>query len=97
MNAILSILVCFAMLFSGGAALPAQPETATTWTLRNLTISTDEGSATLTPELRLTAAIGRAAARLQFEAANDGETLLPVPGALSEACLRFPLRHRGNV
>ena len=25
MNAILSILVCFAMLFSGGAALPAQP------------------------------------------------------------------------
>ena len=26
MNAILSILVCLAMLFSGGAALPAQPE-----------------------------------------------------------------------
>lgn len=28
MNAFLSILVCIAMLFSGGAALPVQPETA---------------------------------------------------------------------
>ena len=44
MNAILSILVCFAMLFSGGAALPAQPETATVRTLRNLSVTTDEGS-----------------------------------------------------
>ena len=58
MNAILSILVCIAMLFSGGAALPEQPETATVRTLRNLTIATDEGSVTLTPELRLTTAIG---------------------------------------
>ena len=41
MNAILSIIVCFAMLFSGGATLPAQPETATTRTLRNLTIAVD--------------------------------------------------------
>ena len=49
MNAILSILVCFTMLFSGGAALPAQPETATTRTLRNLTIAVDGESVTLTP------------------------------------------------
>ena len=47
MNAILSILVCFAMLFSGGAALPAQPETATTRTLRNLTIAVDGESVPL--------------------------------------------------
>ena len=97
MNAILSILVCFAMLFSGGAALPPQPETATVWTLRNLSITTDEGSATLTPELRLTTALGSEAALLQFEVVNDGETLLPVAGELTNDGVRFRLSEDGNV
>ena len=38
MSAILSILVCIAMLLGGGTALPAQPEPATVWTQRNMTI-----------------------------------------------------------
>ena len=97
MNAILSILVCFAMLFSGGAALPEQPETATTWTLRNLSITTDEGSATLTPELRLTTALGSEAALLQFEVANGGDVLLPVAGELTNDGVRFRLSEDGSV
>ena len=97
MNAILSILVCFAMLFSGGAALPAQPETATTWTLRNLTISTDEGSATLTPELRLTAAIGSEQAIAQFEVVNGDDVLLPMAGELTGDGVRFRLCDGGSV
>ena len=97
MNAILSILVCFAMLFSGGAALPAQPETATTWTLRNLTISTDEGSATLAPELRLTTAIGSEAALMQFEVVNGDDVLLPMAGELTGDGVRFRLCDGGSV
>ena len=58
MNTILSILVCIAMLFSGTTALPAQPETAVTWTLRNVTIGYDGESVTLAPEARITTAIG---------------------------------------
>ena len=97
MNAILSILVCFAVLFSGGAALPEQPETATTWTLRNLSVTTDEGSATLTPELRLTTALGSEAALLQFEVVNDGDVLLPMAGELTNDGVRFRLSDGGSV
>ena len=97
MNAILSILVCFAMLFSGGAALPAQPETATTWTLRTLTISTDEGSATLAPELRLTTAIGSEQAIAQFEVVRGDDVLLPMAGELTNDGVRFRLCDGGSV
>ena len=97
MNAILSILVCFAMLFSGGAALPAQPETATTWTLRNLSVTTDEGSVTLTPELRLTGALGSEAALMQFEVVNGDDVLLPMAGGLTQDGVRFRLCDGGSV
>jgi hypothetical protein len=39
MNAILSFIVCIAMLVSPTGMLPAQPETATTWTISDLTIA----------------------------------------------------------
>ena len=97
MNAILSILVCFAMLFSGGAALPAQPEAATTWTLRNLTIATSDGSVTLSPEARLTAAIGSEAALMQFEVVNGDDVLLPMAGELTQDGVRFRLCDGGSV
>ena len=97
MNAILSILVCFAMLFSGGAALPAQPEADTTWTLRNLTIATSDGSVTLSPEARLTAAIGSEAALVQFEVVNGDDVLLPMAGELTQDSVRFRLRDGGSV
>lgn len=97
MNAILSILVCIAMLFSGGAALPEQPETATVQTLRNLTIATDEGSVTLTPELRLTTAIGSEQAIAQFEVVRGDDVLLPMAGELAKDGVRFRLRDGGSV
>ena len=97
MNAILSILVCFAMLFSGGAALPAQPETATVRTLRNLSVTTDEGSVTLTPELRLTTAIGSEQAIAQFEVVRGDDVLLPMAGELTNDGVRFRLCDGGSV
>ena len=97
MNAILSILVCIAMLFSGGAALPAQPETATVRTLRNLSVTTDAGSVTLAPELRLTTAIGSEQAIAQFEVVRGGDVLLPMAGELTNDGVRFRLRDGGSV
>ena len=97
MNAILSILVCFAMLFSGGAALPEQPETATVRTLRNLSVTTDEGSVTLTPELRLTTAIGSEQAIAQFEVVRGDDVLLPMAGELTNDGVRFRLCDGGSV
>lgn len=97
MNAFLSILVCIAMLFSGGAALPAQPETATVRTLRNLSVTTDEGSVTLTPELRLTTAIGSKQAIAQFEVVNGDDVLLPMAGELTGDGVRFRLCDGGSV
>ena len=97
MNAILSILVCIAMLFSGGAALPVQPETATVRTLRNLSVTTDEGSVTLTPELRLTTAIGSEQAIAQFEVVRGGDVLLPMAGELTNDGVRFRLCDGGSV
>ena len=97
MNAILSIIVCFAMLFSGGATLPAQPETATVRTLRNLSVTTDEGSVTLNPELRLTTALGTESARMQFEIVNGDDVLLPIAGEIAPDCLRFTMGNSGSV
>ena len=97
MNAILSILVCIAMLFSGGAALPEQPETATVRTLRNLSVTTDAGSVTLAPELRLTTAIGSEQAIAQFEVVRGGDVLLPMAGELTNDGVRFRLRDGGSV
>ena len=97
MNAILSFIVCFAMLFSGGATLPAQPETATVWTLRNLSVTTDEGSVTLNPELRLTTAIGTESARMQFGIVNGDDVLMPIAGEITPDCLRFTMGNSGCV
>lgn len=97
MNAILSILVCIAMLFSGGAALPVQPETATVRTLRNLSVTTDAGSVTLAPELRLTTAIGSEQAIAQFEVVRGDDVLLPMAGELTNDGVRFRLCDGGSV
>lgn len=91
MNMFLSIFVCIAMLCSGTAALPAQPESATTWTLRNLTINYGDDSVTLAPEARLTTAIGADEAQLHFEVGNGDQVLLPVSGEITADGARFSL------
>ncbi len=97
MNALLSILVCIAMLCSGGGAIPAQPETASTWTLSNLTISDGTNSVTLAPEARLTTAIGSEVARGHFEIVNGDDVLMPMSGELTADGARFSLGQNGNV
>lgn len=97
MNMILSIIVCIAMLCSGTGSLPAQPETATTWTVRNLTIGDDSGSVTLAPEARFTTAIGSERAQLHFEIANGEQILMPVSGEITADGARFALGDSGNA
>jgi len=91
MNAILSFILCFAMILSPAGALPAQPETATTWTVSNLTISVGDESVTLAPEARLTTAVGMEEAQLHFELGNGDRTLMPMSGAINADGVRFTL------
>lgn len=91
MNTLLSILVCIAMLCSGTGALPAQPETAVTWTLRNLTIGYGGERVTLAPEARVTTAIGTEKAQLHFEVGSGEDVLMPVSGELTPEGVRFTL------
>ena len=91
MNAILSFIVCIAMLCSPMGALPAQPETATTLTVRNLTIGLNGESVTLAPEARFTAAVGMEEAQLHFELGSGEKTLMPISGAINEDGVRFTL------
>ena len=91
MNAILSIMVCIAMLVSPTGVIPAQPETAATWTISDLTISVGEESVTLTPEARFTAAVGAEEAQLHFELGNGESTLMPMSGAINADGVRFTL------
>ena len=91
MNAILSFILCFAMILSPAGALPAQPETASTWTVSNLTISVGDESVTLSPEARLTTAVGMEEAQLHFELGSGERTLMPMSGAINQDGVRFTL------
>lgn len=91
MNAILSFILCFAMLLSPTGTLPAQPETASTWTVSNLTISVGDESVTLAPEARLTTAFGTEEAQLHFELGSGERTLMPMSGAINKDGVRFTL------
>ena len=91
MNTLLSILVCIAMLCSGTGALPAQPESATTWTLRNLSIDLNGESVTLDPEVRITTAAGAEKMQLHFEVLSGEDVLMPVSGEITPEAIRFAL------
>lgn len=79
------------MLVSPTGALPAQPETAVTWTISNLTIDVDGEAVTLAPEARLTTAVGTKEAQLHFELGNGESTLMPMSGAINADGVRFTL------
>lgn len=96
MNAILSLFVCFAMLFAGGN-LPAVPETATTETISNVSISYNGESVTLPHEFVLTTALGTEELAAEFHIKDDdGEILLPIAGVLSAAALDFSIADGEN-
>lgn len=96
MNMILSMIVCLAMAFSGTAALPAVPETATTVTIRNITLDNGEESVTLAPEARITAALGAEEADLHFEIVTNDLTILPASGKLTADGVQFMLGKSGR-
>lgn len=97
MNLILSLLVSVALMFSPTGSLPAQPDTAVTWTLSNISLDLPQGSVTLNPALRLSSAVGSEEAQLHFEIINGENTLLPVSGLLTRDELLFSLGKSGSA
>lgn len=91
MNAILSFIVCIAMLASPMGVLPAQQETETVWTVRNLTVGLGGESVTLTPEARVTAAVGTEGAQFHFEVGNGENVLMPISGGINADGARLAL------
>lgn len=91
MNAILSFIVCIAMLASPMGVLPAQQETETVWTVRNLTVGLGDESVTLTPEARVTAAVGTEGAQFHFEVGNGENVLMPISGGINADGARLAL------
>lgn len=89
MNLILSIFLCLAMALGGAAELPAEPESATTWTLRNVAVEADGEEYLLAPEARLTAAIGENRATARFAVQSGEKELLPVAAEVSKDALRL--------
>ena len=95
MNFILSLFLCFALALSGSAGLPAEPETAATWTIRSVTLSAGDESYTLNPEARITTAIGAEKAAMHFEIGSDGREYLPISAEITNDALTFSLTN-GN-
>lgn len=96
MKAILSLLVSLAMLLGGVNELPTAPETANQYTLRNLTLTVDDETVTLAPELRLTTALGAEEMDVGFEVQVDDATLLPLAGRLDADGISFSLADNGK-
>lgn len=97
MNAILSLIVSLAMLLSGVGSLPAVPETANQYTLRNLTLTVNDETVTLDPELQLTTALGAEQLGLDFEIHAGDNTLLPISGRLDTNGVAFSLADNGKA
>lgn len=97
MTAILSLIVSLAMLFSGVGSLPAVPETANQYTLRNLTLTINDEAVTLDPELQLTTALGAEQLGLDFEIHAGDNTLLPISGRLDTNGVAFSFADNGKA
>lgn len=97
MNVILSLILSFVMVFSGAADLPAIPETATTYTVSNISITYGDETVDLSPALRLTAATGSERAELGFEVQMDDQLLLPLNGRIAEDGVSFSLSDSGKA
>ena len=95
MSFIVSIFLCFALAFSGTGTLPAEPETATTWTVRNVSFDNGTDSFTLDPEMRITTAVGGEKAGMHFEIESGDRVLLPVTAEFTKDTIRFAMSN-GN-
>ena len=97
MTFLLSIFLCFALAFSGTGTLPAEPEAATTWTVRSISLDNGTETYTIDPELRLTTAIGAEKADLHFEIDSGNRALIPVSAELTSDELRFSMGNGGRA
>ncbi len=92
MNAILSLITCFAMLLTGTAALPAQPETAQVLTIDNITVWDDDEVVTLNPSVVLTTQPGSEKTDFHFEIRDaNGETRLPMSASFDQDGVTYEL------
>lgn len=96
MNLFLSIFLCFALALGGGAELPAEPETAATWTIRNVHFANEDYDITLGPEARISAAVGSERAALQFSIVNNGKEFFPFNMDVTNDALRFSLSNNSS-
>lgn len=97
MNALLSLILSFAMLFSGGA-LPETADVASTLAVQDFVLEYDGESYPLGFDVAVTAAAAQDGLTLHFEAVNgDGEVLMPVSGKVSQDGVTFSISEGGKV
>lgn len=97
MNVILSLVLCLAMLLGGGSKLPAEPETATTWTVRSAVLTLGDESVALAPEARLSLAAGAERAAMHFEFGDGEQVRMPLSLEAAPDALRFALSDAGRA
>lgn len=97
MNAILSLFLSFAMLFTGGA-LPATVEDASTLTIQDFVLSYNDESYPLGYSLSVTAAAAQDELGLHLEVlSEDGEVLLPLSGRMTQDGVTFAIAEEGSA
>lgn len=98
MNAILSLFLSLAMLFSGGAALPAEVETVSTLAVQDVVLGYEGESYPLGIDFALSAGASQDELLLHFEAEDDeGLTLLPLSGKITRDGVTFALNNEGSA
>lgn len=96
MNAVLSLFLSLAMLFSGGA-LPAEVETVSVLTVQDVVLNYEDNNYPLGFDLSLSAGTAQDELLLHFELSNDDETLMPVSGRITRDGVTFALNDEGNA
>ncbi len=90
MNAILSMILSLMLAFSG-SALPAVPETATTYTVDNIVLTVNDESVALNPAIVYSIATGAQQLQAQFGVELEDDTLIPLAGELTPNGVKFSL------
>lgn len=97
MNAILSLFLSLAMLFSGGT-LPETADTASTLTVQDFVMEYDGESYPLGFDFSISATAAQDSLTLHFEAIDgEGDILMPLTGAISEDGVKFTVSDTGSV
>lgn len=97
MNAILSLFLSLAMLFSGGT-LPETADTTSTLTVQDFVMEYDGESYPLGFDFSVSATAAQDGLTLHFEVIDgEGDILLPLTGAISKDGVKFTVSDAGSV